>query len=129
MAKHHGLSPSDLTNDASAVRDSADPAFLLSTLGDPTRLAIVAHLRGGEHRVGELAAHLGLAQSTVSQHLAVLREAGIISTHSHGRARVSALEHRPQLDALLRAARDLARAARPAARAADQEQKAGWEQP
>ncbi|BDA65035.1 ArsR/SmtB family transcription factor [Actinomyces capricornis] len=110
MANNHGLLASDRTEDTSAVQDSTALAALLDTLGDPTRLAILSHLHGGEHRVGELAAHLGLAQSTVSQHLAILRSAGLISTHSHGRAHVSALEHAGELDALLAAATALARA-------------------
>lgn len=108
MTKHHALLPSDRTDDTSAVQDSADLAALLGTLGDPTRLAILSHLRGGEHRVGELCDHLGLAQSTISQHLAILRGAGLISTHTHGRARVSALEHTGELDVLLAAATALA---------------------
>ena len=41
-----------------AVHDAAALAAVLSVLADPTRLAILSHLRGGEHRVGELADHL-----------------------------------------------------------------------
>lgn len=111
MTISHGLLPTDLTKDHSAVLDSAEIAALLSVIGDPTRLAILTHLRGGEHRVGELAEHLGLAQSTVSQHLAALRGAGLISTHTHGRAHVSVLEHGEELSAVLVTARVLARAA------------------
>ena len=111
MSKNDELLPSDRTDDTSAVQESADLAALLDTLGDPTRLAILSHLHGGEHRVGELSAHLGLAQSTVSQHLAILRSTGLISTHTHGRARVSALEHARELDVLLAAAARLAAAA------------------
>ena len=88
-----------------------DDASLLDVLGDATRLAILRHLHGGEHRVVELTEHLGLAQSTVSQHLAILRGAGLISTHIHGRARVSTLEHPDELTAVLVAARTLARSA------------------
>lgn len=107
----HDLLPTDVTDDAQAVARARDLATFLSTLADPTRLAIVSHLRGGEHRVGELATHLGLAQSTVSQHLEVLREAGLISTHAHGRAHVSRLEHSDELTALLVTAQALHRAA------------------
>ncbi len=45
-------------------------ASLFHSLSDPTRLAILRHLSLGEHRVVELTHHLGLAQSTVSKHLA-----------------------------------------------------------
>lgn len=112
MTKFHDLLPTDRSEDHSAVLDATEVAALLSTLGDPTRLAILTHLRGGEHRVGELAAHLGLAQSTVSQHLAVLRGAGLISTHAHGRSRVSVLEHEHELSAVLVTAGALAQATR-----------------
>ena len=105
----HELLPTDITDDTSAVHDATALAAVLSVLGDPTRLAILSHLRGGEHRVGELAEHLGLAQSTVSQHLAILRGAGLISTHAHGRARVSVLEHADELTAVLVAAGTLVR--------------------
>ena len=105
----HELLPTDITDDTSAVHDATALAAVLSVLADPTRLAILSHLRGGEHRVGELAEHLGLAQSTVSQHLAILRGAGLISTHAHGRARVSVLEHPDELTAVLVAAGTLVR--------------------
>ena len=117
----HELLPTDVTDDTSAVHDATALAAVLSVLGDPTRLAILSHLRGGEHRVGELAEHLGLAQSTVSQHLAILRGTGLISTHAHGRARVSVLEHADELIAVLVAAGALARSAAAVAGAAAEE--------
>lgn len=51
---------------------------LLKVLADPTRLRILALLEGEELTVGELARALGLAQSRVSNHLRVLREAGLL---------------------------------------------------
>ena len=117
----HEILPTDITDDTSAVHDATAQAAVLSVLGDPTRLAVLSHLRGGEHRVGELAEHLGLAQSTVSQHLAILRGAGLISTHAHGRARVSVLEHADELIAVLVAAGALARSAAAVAGAAAEE--------
>ncbi len=48
-------------------------ACMFRSLGDPTRLAILHHLALGEHRVVDLTGHLGLAQSTVSAHLACLK--------------------------------------------------------
>jgi len=51
---------------------------------------------------------LGLAQSTVSQHLAILRSAGLISSHSHGRANVSRIENPEAIEQVLAAAESLA---------------------
>ena len=93
MTMKHGLLPEDRPQDHGAVREASTVASLLDVLGDATRLAILRHLHGGEHRVVELTEHLGLAQSTVSQHLAILRSAGLISSHSHGRANVSRIEN------------------------------------
>lgn len=108
MAITHALTPDDRPDDHAAVTDATTLATLLDVLGDPTRLAIIRHLHGGEHRVGELTEHLGLAQSTVSQHLAILRSAGLVSAHSHGRATVNQLEHTTAIDAVLEAAARLA---------------------
>lgn len=53
-----------------------DRAF--AALADPTRRAILARLALGEATVSELAAPFGLAQPTISKHLVVLEEAGLI---------------------------------------------------
>ena len=55
-------------------------ADLLRTLGNEKRLMILCQLGGGELPVGALLAPLGLSQSALSQHLAVLREAGVVTT-------------------------------------------------
>ena len=89
-----------------ADADIAVAACLFRGLADPTRLAIVQHLARGEHRVVDLTAHLGLAQSTVSQHLACLRECGLVAVRADGRASVYSLA-RPELFALLTAAERL----------------------
>ena len=47
---------------------------------------ILEHLFLGEHRVVDLVAHLGLAQSTVSQHLACLRDCGLVTPRAAGRS-------------------------------------------
>ena len=65
---------------------SGGPAAVLHALGDPSRLTILRHLLLGEHRVGELVRHLGLAQSTVSKHLACLRDLGLVEAEAQGRA-------------------------------------------
>ena len=76
---------------------------LFRSLADPTRLAIVNQLARGEHRVVDLTSHLGLAQSTVSAHLACLRDCGLISSRPQGRASLFSLA-RPELYDLLAAA-------------------------
>jgi DNA-binding transcriptional ArsR family regulator len=81
-------------------------ACMFRSLGDPTRLAIVQHLALGEHRVVDLTTHLGLAQSTVSAHLACLKDCGLVDSRPVGRASVFSLP-RPELLALLTAAETL----------------------
>lgn len=81
-------------------------ACMFRSLGDPARLAIVQHLAGGEHRVVDLTTHLGLAQSTVSAHLACLRDCGLVTSRPAGRASMFSLAH-PELFALLTAAEKL----------------------
>ncbi len=68
-------------------------ACLFHGFGDRSRLAIVQHLLVGEHRVIDLTRHLGLAQSTVSAHLACLLECGIVTVRPEGRASVYTLAH------------------------------------
>jgi DNA-binding transcriptional ArsR family regulator len=58
-----------------------EPARLdavFSALADPTRRAMLARLAEGEATVSELAEPFGLAQPTISKHLRVLEEAGLI---------------------------------------------------
>lgn len=76
---------------------------LFRSLADPARLAIVRHLAVGDHRVVELTEHLGLAQSTVSAHLACLRDCGLVTSRPDGRASMFSLA-RPELFDLLAAA-------------------------
>jgi len=59
-------------------------AQLLKVLTHPTRLAILDVLKDGEHCVCHLEAHLGYRQAYISQHLAVLREAGLIQDRRDG---------------------------------------------
>ena len=78
-------------------------AALFRSLGDPARLAIISRLSAGESRVTDLTAELGLAQSTVSAHLACLRDCGLVDVRPAGRASVYSLSQ-PALPALLAAA-------------------------
>lgn len=61
-------------------------AAVFRALADPARLQIVHSLSDGERRVVDLVAEVGLAQSTTSAHLAVLREAGLVAPRASGRA-------------------------------------------
>ena len=82
-------------------------ACVLRSLGDTSRLAILRHLARGEHRVVELTAHLGLAQSTVSAHLACLRDCGLVTSRPQGRASMWSLATAPELLDVLAAAERL----------------------
>jgi len=76
-------------------------------LGDPTRLAILRHLMLGAHRVVDLTGHLGLAQSTVSAHLACLRDCGLVTSRPQGRASMFSLAHDEEVLRVLAAAEQL----------------------
>jgi DNA-binding transcriptional ArsR family regulator len=76
------------------------------SLADPVRLAIVARLAQGEARVVDLTREVGLAQSTVSKHLACLRDCGLVNYRTEGRQSFYSLA-RPELIDLLRSAERL----------------------
>ena len=81
--------------------------MIASGFSDVSRVTIVQHLLLGEHRVVDLTRHLGLAQSTVSRHLACLLDCGIVTVRAQGRASVYALAHPAATTALLQAAETL----------------------
>jgi DNA-binding transcriptional ArsR family regulator len=60
-------------------------AEVLKTLASPRRLQILHRLFDGPCEVGRLASELGLSQPNVSQHLAVLRGAGLVEAERDGR--------------------------------------------
>jgi ArsR family transcriptional regulator, cadmium/lead-responsive transcriptional repressor len=78
----------------------APAAALFRSLGDPTRLAIVRRLATGPARVVELVNAVGLAQSTVSKHLACLRDCGLVTSEAVGRASVFRLTQPVLIDVL-----------------------------
>lgn len=82
-------------------------ACLFHGFSDPHRIAILRHLALGEHRVVDLTAHLGLAQSTVSKHVACLRDCGLLTARAEGRSTLYSLAHPEALDALWSAAERL----------------------
>ena len=91
------------------ARATAVYSHLFQALSDPTRLAVVQHLAGGEHRVRDLVAHMGFAQSTVSKHLSFLLECGLVTVRPAGRSSWYALADPDGLARLFTAARALLR--------------------
>ena len=60
------------------------PAAAFRACSDPTRLRILALLRGGEMCVGDLVTVLGVPQPSASRHLAYLRRAGLVAVRRDG---------------------------------------------
>jgi DNA-binding transcriptional ArsR family regulator len=82
-------------------------ACMFRSLGDPARLAILRHLAVGELRVKDLTVHLSLAQSTVSAHLACLRDCGLVTFRAQGRATLWSLTASREILGVLAAAEPL----------------------
>ena len=70
----------------------ASGSAALAALGDPTRQAIVELLAAGPKAVGELAAALPVSRPAVSQHLRVLKEAGLVTDTARGTRRLYRLD-------------------------------------
>jgi DNA-binding transcriptional ArsR family regulator len=63
-------------------------AKAFAALADPTRREVFERLAAGPRSVGELAEGLPVSRPAVSQHLKVLKEAGLVSDHPEGTRRV-----------------------------------------
>jgi DNA-binding transcriptional ArsR family regulator len=72
------------------VTESSDAVF--RAIADPTRREMLELLRERELTVQQLAAPFAMSQPAVSQHLAVLRDSGLVSSRREGRNRVYRLE-------------------------------------
>ena len=70
---------------ASEPLDHEQAQLLLRALADPIRLRVIEALGQGERCVCDLSSELGLAQSKLSFHLRVLRDAGLIAARQQGR--------------------------------------------
>lgn len=68
-------------NDKSLYELQAD---ICKTLASPKRLEIISALKGGEKSVSELVELLGVPKANVSQHLAVMRNKGILKSRREG---------------------------------------------
>jgi DNA-binding transcriptional ArsR family regulator len=67
-------------------------AAALAALGDPTRQAIVELLSSGPRAVGEIARDLPVSRPAVSQHLRVLKDAGLVTDRQEGTRRLYQLD-------------------------------------
>lgn len=63
---------------------AAEAAKLLKALSNERRLMILCQLGDGELAVGQIQPRVGLSQSALSQHLAVLRDQGVVATRREG---------------------------------------------
>lgn len=83
--------------------DLGPAVALFRSLGDPARLAILQRLVRGEAKVSDLMVGLGLAQSTVSAHVACLRDCGLVLGRTEGRKVFYSLTHPELIDLLTQA--------------------------
>lgn len=104
-SRYHRHMPVKTVNSPQSA-DLRRGASLFHGLADRTRLAIVRQLADDERRVVDLTNALGLAQGTVSGHLACLRDCGLIVGRPEGRQMFYSLAH-PELFDLLSAAERL----------------------
>jgi DNA-binding transcriptional ArsR family regulator len=88
-SRGHGLTPPLVSANLPFVTTYRSA---LATLGDPTRLAIFERLRSGPLAVGELAGGLPVSRPAVSQHLKVLKAAGLVSDEAIGTRRLYRVE-------------------------------------
>jgi DNA-binding transcriptional ArsR family regulator len=72
-------------------------------IAEPNRRAILSLLVSSEQSVGEIETHLGMPQPTVSKHLRVLREAGLVRARGEGQRRLYSVDPAPldEVDAWL----------------------------
>lgn len=69
-------------------------ARVLDALGDPTRRAVLELVRDRERPVGEIARRLPVSRPAVSQHLRVLKEAGLVHDRQAGNRRLYSVDAR-----------------------------------
>ena len=67
---------------------------VFTALSDPTRRIVLERLRPGPLAVGEIARGLSVSRPAVSQHLKVLKDAGLVADHAEGTRRVYRIDPR-----------------------------------
>ena len=81
-------------------QNAAEAVALLKSLGNESRLMILCVLAEGEHSVGELNKRIKLSQSALSQHLAVLREQGLVNTRRESQTIYYSLAESPAMNVI-----------------------------
>ncbi len=76
----------------------ASSCDVFRAIADPTRRALLDRLRAGDLPVSDLAGPFRMTQPAVSQHLRILRDAGLVRAEQVGRQRVYRLNPRPLRD-------------------------------
>lgn len=79
-SRRSALSPAVAGRMGELQRSARRAAPLLKAMSNPSRLVILCQLCEGERSVGELEAEVGLSQSGISQHLAILRREHVVAT-------------------------------------------------
>lgn len=68
---------------------------VFAAIGDPTRRHVIELLAARDMPAGEIAEHFAMSRPAVSQHLKVLRDAGLVRVRKHGREQVYRLHAAP----------------------------------
>lgn len=87
------MTPAQAFDTGTSLKQAELAATFFRSVGDPARLRLVLCLLGGEHRVVDPVDVVGLAQSTVSDHLARLRDCGLSNLRPVGRQSSRRLSH------------------------------------
>jgi DNA-binding transcriptional ArsR family regulator len=95
-----------LTNVFNQIHPEEEISKLLSLIGQPARIQILLVISEQDACVCHLEAVLGTRQASISQHLMVLREAGLVTSNREGRNIFYHLEH-PEVIGILRQAAEL----------------------
>lgn len=104
------MKPTDL---ADLKANASRMAARLKILSHPERLIMLCRMDEGEASVNELVALSGLSQSAVSQHLAMLRDAEVVSIRGEAQTRYYSLSD-PQVSAIIHALCDICDASKQA---------------
>lgn len=95
------VSPVSPTLDSNAMRSHAgDASRLLKALANERRLQVLCLLVEGERSVGEINELVDLSQSALSQHLAVLRDEGLVHTRREAQTIYYSLEPGPAFEVI-----------------------------